>query len=174
MVTGVSAGTLNSAALAVFPPGKEKEYVQFSMDLWESVTTDKVLKFWPGGIVSGLTLAPSLFNNDPLRQLLTESLEGKSFQRKISIGTCDANNAEYVVYSYEPSPDMPEDAIETLVASAAIDGVFPPVLRDGRTLVDGGSIWNSNIVSAVDSCRELGYDDTDIIIDYVLCRSNDL
>ncbi len=97
-------------------------------------------------------------------------MEGRTIQRRISVGTCDANNAEYVVYTYEPSDVMPEGIIDSLVASAAIDGIFPPVLRDGRTLVDGGSIWNTNIFSAVDGCREMGYDDEDIIVDYVLCR----
>ena len=175
VVTGVSAGTLNGAAIAAFKPGQEKEYVEFSMNLWKSVKASDIFKYWTGGIATGiLGLAPSLLNNDPLRQLLTKVLDGKTVERKFSVGTCDANTAEYVVYTYEPTPTRPADLIETLIASAAIDGVFPPVLRDGRTLVDGGSIWNTNIPSAVNGCRELGYEDKDIIIDYILCAGKEM
>jgi predicted patatin/cPLA2 family phospholipase len=173
VVTGVSAGTLNGAALAVFAPGDEKAFVDFVYELWNTVDTSKVLKFWPGGIAAGLTIAPSLFDNSPLRQLLKDVVGDKSIKRHFAVGTCDANTAEYVVYKFEPSDEpLPDYTIETLIASAAIDGVFPPVLRDGRTLVDGGSIWNANIMSAIEGCRDLGYTDKDIILDYVLCSES--
>jgi len=81
-VTGVSAGTLNGAALAIFPQGAEKEYVDFSMDLWKNIKASDIFKYWPGGIATGIIgLAPSLLNNDPLRQLLTKIMEGKTVER---------------------------------------------------------------------------------------------
>jgi len=175
VVSGVSAGTLNGASLAIFAPGEEKEYVEFASAMWEGITAADIFKLWPGGIATGvLGLAPSLLNNAPLRNLITNVTAGRSFKRRFSIGTCDANNAEYVVYTYEPSDTLPEDAVDTLIASAAIDGVFPPVIRGERTLVDGGSIWNTNIFSAVDGCREMGFDDSNIIVDYVLCGGQTL
>lgn len=171
VVSGVSAGTLNGASLAIFAPGEELEYIEFAEALWNRITASDVFKLWPGGIATGvLGFAPSLLNNAPLRNLINSVTEGRSFKRRFSIGTCDANNAEYVVYTYPPADKLPADAVETLIASAAIDGVFPPVIRGERTLVDGGSIWNTNIFSAVEGCREMGYDDKDIIVDYVLCR----
>jgi len=67
-VTGVSAGTLNGAALAAFKPGQEKEYVDFSMGLWKGIKASDIFKYWTGGIATGiLGFAPSLLNNDPLR-----------------------------------------------------------------------------------------------------------
>ena len=44
--------------------------------------------------------------------------------------------------------------MDTLLASAAIPGVFPPVARDGRLLMDGGIVNNAPITHAV----ELGAD----------------
>jgi len=41
------------------------------------------------------------------------------------------------------------DAIEAVLASAAIPGVFPPVAIGGRTLVDGGVASNTPIATAV-------------------------
>lgn len=173
VVSGVSAGTLNGASLAIFAPGEELEYIKFSEELWNRIHASDVFKLWPGGIATGVIgLAPSLLNNAPLRALIKSVTDGRSFKRRFSIGTCDANNAEYVVYTYPPANKLPADAVETLLASAAIDGVFPPVIRGERTLVDGGSIWNTNIFSAVDGCREMGYKDEDIIVDYVLCRGD--
>jgi len=143
--------------------------------MWESITAKDIFKLWPGGLATGiLGLAPSILNNAPLRNLITGVTNGRSFKRRFSIGTCDANNADYVVYTYEPSDTLPDDAIDTLIASAAIDGVFPPVIRGERTLVDGGSIWNTNIFSAVEGCREMGYEDKDIIVDYILCGGQKL
>jgi NTE family protein len=40
-------------------------------------------------------------------------------------------------------------ALDALLASAAIPGVFPPVERDGRVLVDGGIVNNAPISHAV-------------------------
>jgi NTE family protein len=41
------------------------------------------------------------------------------------------------------------DTVNTLLASAAIPGVFPPVPRDGRLLVDGGVAADTAIAEAV-------------------------
>jgi predicted acylesterase/phospholipase RssA len=36
-----------------------------------------------------------------------------------------------------------------VTSSASIPFVFPHVEMDGRTLMDGGTVWNTNLVSAV-------------------------
>lgn len=35
--------------------------------------------------------------------------------------------------------------------------------------MDGGTVWNTNLVSAVDRCMELVDDSSKIIIDIILC-----
>jgi NTE family protein len=47
-----------------------------------------------------------------------------------------------------------DPVVDALLASAAIPGVFPPVARDGRLLMDGGIVNNAPIADAV----ELGAD----------------
>lgn len=148
--------------------------VDFLLEMWSSITTSDILELWPGGLIAGATWERSLVSNEPLRHLLEAQIGGKHIERHFIVGTADANNAEYVVYDYPPSDEIPDDIIDTLIASAAIDGVFPPVLRDGRTLVDGGSIWNANIISAVEKCRDMGFEDKDIIIDYILCSGSEI
>ncbi len=49
------------------------------------------------------------------------------------------------------------DALEAVIASAAIPGVFPAVERDGRLLIDGGVANNTPIVDAIELGAERIY-----------------
>lgn len=40
--------------------------------------------------------------------------------------------------------------------------------------MDGGTVWNTNLVSAVERCRETADDDSDITVDILVCRSYNL
>jgi NTE family protein len=59
----------------------------------------------------------------------------------------DLISGEKVVYSTGP-------VLDGVYASSAIPGVFPPIRRDGRLIVDGGGPFRV----PVDACRELGAD----------------
>lgn len=54
VVTGVSAGAINTAGLSMFPVGKEKEASEFLVDTIEHLHTDNIYKFWSGGIEESL------------------------------------------------------------------------------------------------------------------------
>ena len=49
------------------------------------------------------------------------------------------------------------DAAEAVLASAAIPGIFPPVSRDGRQLIDGGVSNNTPIADAIELGAERIY-----------------
>lgn len=66
VVSGVSAGAINSAAVSFFPPGNEAQMVQYLSDTWASLHDDDVYVKWTGGIVTGLTMKSSIYNDDPL------------------------------------------------------------------------------------------------------------
>ena len=55
------------------------------------------------------------------------------------------------------------------VASASIPFIFPHRHYGDHILMDGGTVWNTNLISAVDKCKELGHEDSDIILDIILC-----
>jgi len=40
--------------------------------------------------------------------------------------------------------------------------------------MDGGTVWNTNLVSGVEKCRELGFDDEHIIVDIMNCDAYSL
>ena len=54
------------------------------------------------------------------------------------------------------------------MSSASIPVVFPPQHFQGHVLMDGGTVWNINVDSAVLQCQALGFADEDIIIDTVI------
>ena len=40
--------------------------------------------------------------------------------------------------------------------------------------MDGGTVQNINLVPAIDQCRAMGYDDTDIVIDILICGAPEI
>ncbi|GLY97826.1 patatin-like phospholipase family protein [Actinoplanes sp. NBRC 103695] len=92
----------------------------------------------------------ALFDTRHLGAYLEELLGGREFtelERPFAAVACDLITGERVV--------MRDGPVSTAVlASAAIPGVFPPVDRDGRMLVDGGLV---DMVPAR-LARELGAD----------------
>lgn len=71
IATGVSAGAINAAGASMFPVGKEKEMTEFLMDTMENLSTEKIYKFWPGGIQEGIDLQSGLLDDSPLLELMT-------------------------------------------------------------------------------------------------------
>ena len=55
------------------------------------------------------------------------------------------------------------------LASGSIPGVFKPQFFDGRYLMDGGTVIDVNVPSAVEQCLELVDDESKIIIDIAIC-----
>ena len=81
------------------------------------------------------------------------------------------NTGSYVPF-YE---DTPLDLLPYAVtASASIPFIFPPQHINNYVLMDGGTIWNVNLISAADRCREIVGDDSQIIMDIVMCHDHEV
>jgi predicted acylesterase/phospholipase RssA len=63
------------------------------------------------------------------------------------------------------------DELRTLaiMSSAAIPAFFPPVEIDNMRLVDGGVFQAIEINDPIERCRDEVENDSDIIIDMILC-----
>lgn len=83
------------------------------------------------------------------------------------VGTVDINTGNYVTFN-EKSADI-ADMPRRVVSSASIPFVFPHQLIDNMTLMDGGTVWNMNMVSAIERCREQVDDDSQITVDVISC-----
>ncbi|WP_236788850.1 patatin-like phospholipase family protein [Amycolatopsis sp. GM8] len=136
LVAGTSVGSLNGAVLAHEPD----DAVRRLPEIWSHMTRHEA---FPGGVfgqVRTLRHAKThLFPNTGLATIIREHLgESTTFDDlKLPFGvvTTDVDTAE-------PRLIRSGELLPTLLASAAIPGIYPPVEVDGRLLYDGGLVAN--------------------------------
>jgi len=73
-------------------------------------------------------------------------------QRKISIGTTDANTGNLIRYNESLSLS---DLVEAVMSSAAVPCVFPYQEFNGYTFFDGGVASMIDIAGAIERCLEM-------------------
>ncbi|MFN8015711.1 MAG: patatin-like phospholipase family protein [Acidimicrobiia bacterium] len=134
ILIGTSVGALNAAAVATNPT---IEGVSELAHLWRNLSSADI---FPGGNLSrAWNIAKRgtyLVENNGLARVIeraTPIREIEDLQLPIRIVTCDLTTGEEIVFSRGPLKT-------TLLASAALPGVFPPIQHDGRVLVDGGVV----------------------------------
>ena len=141
-VVGASAGAINGAFFASDPTPKG---VARLTDIWCALTRRDLFPLSFGNLFGLLTGRNHLFDHGGLRRLLETHLPYRKLEEAaipIHVVASDLVTGDEVLLSSGT-------AVEAVLASAAIPGVFPPVLVDGRLLVDGGVANNTPISSAV-------------------------
>ena len=92
VVTGVSAGALNSAGISLWAPKDGLAMSDWLVNTWLSLTNDKVYVSWPGGFAQGLTLESGVYDNTPLLNLITGFFNTfGSLKRKTVVSSVDIN-----------------------------------------------------------------------------------
>ena len=91
---------------------------------------------------------------------------GHPYKRKLSIQSVDLNSGSIVIFD-ETVPE--ELRSKVILSSASIPSFFPPVEIDEMQLVDGGTFQNISIGDPIDRCREEVNDDSEIVVDLILC-----
>ena len=156
LVAGSSAGALNAAMLA---DGRLEELEA----LWRGLTRERVYALRPSVFFAGLlpgwlTLlaldrAGSLFDSQPLRALITASVDLGRIRAspvRLLVITTDLARRERRLF------DNQTLTVEALMAAAAVPGAFPAVEVDGALLMDGGLIGRAPVLEALDSGVSLG------------------
>ncbi len=167
VVSGVSAGALNSGGISLWAPSQGIEMSEWMEQLWLSLTNDQVYKEWPNTVIDGLFNKAGFFDNSPLLNLMTKLFNEKGkFQRQIVVSAVDVNTGKYQTFDNSLGFDKFPTAV---VASASIPFIFPHRDFDGYVLMDGSTAWNTNLASAVDECKKKGFADSSIILDIILC-----
>ena len=95
-----------------------------------------------------MTYESGILDNTPLLDLVTGFYnQFKTVKRRTVVSAVDVNTGEYVLYNQT----MPYEDLPLLtIASGSIPFVFPHRHYGDRILMDGGTVWNSNLVSAAD------------------------
>jgi NTE family protein len=146
LVLGASIGAINGAGFAQSP---DAAGVAKLTQLWLDVADQSP---FGGSIVERLTTLAktrvSLFENDYLRQLLTEQLHVENIEQLPIIFGCVAVRIQDArEYWFDHGPIVP-----AILASSAAPGIYPPVHIGGADYMDGGIV---NPVP-VDRARKLG------------------
>lgn len=90
-----------------------------------------------------------------------------SYQRRVSVAAVDVGTGEYVEFNQDNTSYF--DMAQASLSSGSIPGVFPPQHFKGHVLMDGGTVWDVNVSSAVRQCQEMGAANEDITVDVLIC-----
>ena len=148
LLVGTSVGALNAAFLAGDPSHRGALALA---NVWSGLRRRDVFPMPGAGAVKALAgRRDHLIDVEPLRRLLTRTLPFARLEDApwpvAVVGTEVTTGLEVVLAE--------GDAVDAVIASASLPGVFPPVEVDGHLLIDGGVVNHTPISVAV----ELGAD----------------
>ena len=139
LVVGSSVGAINAAYFGWSP---DADGVAGLERVWAGITRRTIFPFSPlKGLMGLMALGDSLCSPDGLRRMLMDNLPYQKLEEAPvpvhAVATDLASGAEVCISR--------GSAVDALVASAAIPGIFPPVLMEGRRVIDGGVASNTPI-----------------------------
>jgi NTE family protein len=152
LIVGTSVGALNAAFIASRPatPATARQLA----DVWRAVSRWNVFPLNPlTGFFGFFGARDHLVSDHGLRKLAADNLEVGLLEESpipLHVITTDLLSGRELRLSRG-------DALEALIASAAIPGIFPAVKLDGRLLIDGGVANNTPIVDAIELGAERIY-----------------
>lgn len=167
VITGVSIGSINGALIAGYEKGAEVNATNKMVSTWQELTQKDVYKNWPwGGVARGLLFEDALYDSSPFRKYIKGQLSPP--KRHFFVSATDASTG--AEKTWDETLDF-ETLLKAIDASSSYPGFFSPVsdIGDGTVYYDGGVSFSVNIHSAVLKCRDMGFDDKDIVLDVLLC-----
>ncbi len=132
LVTGTSSGAVNALLYASDPT---LEGIARIEKLWMSVGRKDLFRIRPHRVVTGLLgSSTALASGTRLRRLLEAAASVERLEHtQIPLGITATNSL-----TRTPTLMQTGSAIEIVLASAAVPGLFPPVEIDGIPYIDGG------------------------------------
>jgi NTE family protein len=143
LLVGASVGAVNAAWYAGAPAGSGVDGLAV---IWRSLRRRDVFPMRFGlGFAGFVGQRPSVFDADGLRRLLTTHLRFERLEQSpIPLHVVVTDVLDGIDHAVGTG-----DAIDAIVASSSIPGVFPPVEIAGRACMDGGVVNNAPISHAV-------------------------
>ena len=107
VVSGISGGAINTCAMAVWAKEDGLAMSEWLSKEWNDVLrTHEIWKWWPGGIIAGLTTKQSLVDDTPMTSFLTDILGQfpDGVVRYAMVGSVNANDGEYMSWKLDEIP----------------------------------------------------------------------
>ena len=176
-ITGISAGSINTAGLAGWAVGDEVLATEWLSEVLSSMKTSDVWIEYPEGPIKALTDRPSLIDTSPFISYLTsilldERLSG-GYKRDFTIGTVNVGTGEFTTFNRD-NITFGEELATAAVCSSSIPAVFPPTHFRDSYFMDGGTVWDVNISSAINGCLDLVDDQSKITVDILICGNSEM
>ena len=144
LLVGTSVGALNAAYLAA---GPSYDGARALARVWSGLRRRDVFPLPGAGAVKALAGRDDhLIDPAPLRRLLARELPYARLEEApwpVVVVATEVTTGQEVVLAEG-------DAVDAVLASASLPGVFPPVQLDGHLLIDGGVVNHTPISVAVD------------------------
>lgn len=156
-LAGVSVGAINASKLAEAPPGKLPDWLTRLRHFWDTISNDEVWKWWIGWYVAALW-KPSIYNSEPLRELLRKNLDPdllKASGRKLRTLAVSWNTGEIGI-----GTEQDDDIADRVAASASFPVFLTPVHLGNQDWTDGGV----RTVTPLGEAIRAGCDEIDVIM----------
>ncbi|GAM18367.1 hypothetical protein SAMD00019534_015420 [Acytostelium subglobosum LB1] len=165
VATGISAGAINTAGMAMYSVGQEQAATKFLVDTWLATTRDQIWKNWAGGPTEGFLFQQGLLDDAPLLTFLNglfNQTEVDASNRTILVGATSYDTGLFVKFSDMLDPDI----VLMVKASASIPGLFEPTNIRGELFMDGGATYATPVTDTAELCAQTGAENT--IIDAII------
>ncbi len=150
-IIGTSVGAINAAAIAGNPTIEGVKHLE---DIWLGLGRANIFPFHPlRGFLGFIGRRDSLFSSHALRQVVQSNLNYSRLedaQIPISVVATEIRTGAEMVFRSGP-------AVDCIMASAALPGIFPAVSIDGVKYMDGGVADNTPISPPVSDGADTVY-----------------
>ena len=125
VVSGVSAGAINTGGIATWPAGSEVEMTEWLSNKWTTITTDDIWTLREGGPFQLLFKDPSFLDDNPALNTLKDIISDKgAINRRFAVSAVDVNTGDYIAMTQEDTTF--DDLAQSALSSGSIPVVFPP------------------------------------------------
>lgn len=160
LITGVSAGSINSAYFSTIAVEDEDKYVDLYKELWVNLNSSAVYSY--EFFINGL----SVFNTKPLKKTLTNIFQNKKPIRPVIISATSLKTSKATIFD---NKDIHKYGyVDILLSSAAIPVLFNPHEFLDDIFVDGGLTSNVILNEGINYCLD-NFPEEKIFIDVILC-----
>lgn len=168
----MSGGAVNAVIFANTAKGEEDQASANMLQFWKDAANTKLYKEWVGGVTSGLFVEGGLYNNEPMLGFLKDWFADSDFKRPVNVGITNAENGELV--DWNETNMISDYTYQVLYASLNMAGAFPPAQVLGGQWFDGSAVYDMDIFTGVNRCKDAGYKESDIVVDVIMTSAPQL